>query len=70
MWTLWLVTFANVIGQGGAPQVVTPLATYLTQPECFQAINAIALGLKKVYSENSPPSPGLMMCVPGTLVRK
>jgi hypothetical protein len=68
MWTLWLITFAGA--QGAATPAVTPMATYQAQMDCFQAINAITSGLKKLYSENSPPSPGLMMCVPGALVRK
>lgn len=38
IWTLWLVTFGSVIGQGGAPAIVTEIATYQSQADCNNAI--------------------------------
>jgi hypothetical protein len=70
MWTLWLITFASVVGQGAAPAVVTPLATYQSQPECKTAITQALGSITETYGSKNPPSPGVMFCVPGTLAKR
>lgn len=67
MWTLWLLTFAG--GTGSATPAMNPLATYSTQVECYQGINAIVDSLKKVYGDNYPAI-GALFCVPGTLPKR
>lgn len=70
MWTLWLITYATVIGQGGASPIVTPLATYQTQHDCQVSLEGMYAIIKSEYGPKNPPSPGLGFCVEGTLVRK
>jgi hypothetical protein len=70
MWTLWLVTFGSVIGQGGAPATVTPLATYQSDAECRVAISQTSSGLIAIYGKANTPSPGVFFCVGGALVKR
>jgi hypothetical protein len=71
MWTLWLICYATVMGQGGgAAPAVTPLATYQTQEECYQSIDQVYALMKKEFGMKNPPSPGLMFCVSGKPVGK
>ena len=70
MWTLWLITFGSVIGQGGASPVVTPLATYQSEAECRTSISQIWNGLAEIYGKKNPPTPGTFFCVPGALAKR
>lgn len=70
MWTLWLITFGSVIGQGGAPAAVTPLATYQSDAECRASISQISDGLTATYGKKNTPSQGMFFCVGGAPVKK
>lgn len=70
MWTLWLITLGSIIAQGGAPTVVTPLATYQSAADCQAAISQIWGGLRKTYGKHNTPTPGTFFCVPGTPLKK
>jgi hypothetical protein len=69
MWTLWLITFSGA-AQGAAPAVVTPLAIYQSQSECYGSINQVDDLLRKEYGPNSAPSPGLLFCVSGVPAKR
>ena len=66
VWTLWLITFAN---QGGTP-AVNGMATFPSQKECFQSMDAITDGIKSAYGKTNTPSPGLMICVYGVPIKR
>lgn len=70
MWTLWLVTFGTVVGQGGAPPAVTPLAIYQTDGECKSAIRTVSNGLTEVYGKTNTPVVGVFFCVPGAIAKR
>jgi hypothetical protein len=70
IWTLWLVTFGSVIGQGGAPATVTALATYQSQADCNTAIIQTSNGLVTTYGKTNTPSPGVFFCVSGAPVKR
>lgn len=70
MWTLWLITLGSIIGQGGAPAVITRLATYQSAADCQAAISQVWDGLRKTYGKQNTPSPGTFFCVPGVPFRK
>lgn len=72
VWTLWLVNWSPSVSmnpESNAPAVVTPLATYTTGTECYAAINTIQKQLKDSF-EGVHPAPGMMICVPGTPVKR
>lgn len=60
IWTLWLIVHAP-----NGPAVVTPIATYQTQVECYNSFDQINGMMKKAFGPKNPPSPGLMFCVEG-----
>jgi hypothetical protein len=70
MWTLWLITFGSVIGQGGASPVLTPLATYTSEAECKGAVTQVWNGLTEMYGKKNTPNPGVFICVPGALAKR
>lgn len=70
MFTLWLITFVTVLGQGGATPAVTPMATYQSQEDCELALGQMFDFIKKEYGTKNTPNPGLAFCVRGNLVRK
>jgi hypothetical protein len=70
IWTLWLLTFGSVIGQGGAPATVTELATYQSQADCTNAIIQISNGLTATYGKKNTPNPGVFFCVGGSPVKR
>ena len=65
MWTLWLVTFGSVIGNGGATPVVTAMSVFANEAECDQAISQQWADMTALYGKKNTPSPGLFICVPG-----
>lgn len=72
IWTLWLISWVPSISTAAtaeSPAVVTPLATYPTQTECYTAIDLVREQLKKQW-QTTQPSPGLMICVYGTPIKK
>lgn len=69
MWTLWLITHATVIGQGGAPPVVTPLAIYQTQEECQGSLSQMYELIKSTWGKDAS-SPGMAFCLRGTLAKR
>lgn len=70
MWTLWLVSFGIVVGQGGAPVTVTALAIYKTEAECRASISQIYNGLTETYGKKNTPAPGTFFCVGGAPIPK
>jgi hypothetical protein len=70
MWTLWLVIFGSVIGQGGAPATVTPLSTFPSEAECRASIYEIGNGLAATYGKKNTPNPGVFFCVGGAQVKR
>lgn len=70
IWTLWLITFGSVQGNGGAPVSVVPLATFQNQQECLTSINSVIEQLRVTYTGSTPPTPGIMICVHGVLVKR
>lgn len=70
MWTLWLVTFGVVVGQGGAPPVVTPLAIYQNETECSASIRATWSNLTQTYGKKDTPQIGTFLCVPGAMAKR
>lgn len=67
LWTLWLMTFAP--GTTSASPIITPLATYQTDTECYTSINQIWSGMRTLYGKDAA-GVGTMFCVRGTPVRK
>jgi hypothetical protein len=70
MWTLWLVTFASVIGSGGAPTVVTPMSTFQSEAECRAAIVQVTNILQDSYGKKNTPSPGCLAIRAGRFGQK
>lgn len=71
IWTLWLISFASVIGQGGgAAPAVTALATYSSEAECKGAVVQVWNGLLEMYGKKNTPNPGVFICVPGALAKR
>lgn len=68
IWTLWLLTFAPVTGQGAAQPIITELSTFGSQESCLNGIRLVDQGLRSIYAPtktDSPPSIGVFFCVPG-----
>lgn len=70
IWTLWLITFGAMNGQGGASVALTPLAMYQAEAECRTSIGHISIGLETTYGKANRPSPGIPFCVGGTPVTR
>lgn len=71
MWTLWLITYATVMGQGGGgTPAVTPMAIYQSQEDCQAALSQMFESIKASYGTRNTPNPGLSFCVRGTLAKK
>lgn len=69
MWTLWLITQATVIAQGGATPVVTPLAIYQAQADCQAALSEMYTLIKSTWGKEAS-SPGMAFCLRGTTVNR
>ena len=68
LWTLWLITFGPVTGQGGASVAVTPLAVYQAEAECKSSITHTLGGMEATYGKGT--TPGLLFCVGGTPIKR
>lgn len=70
VWTLWLITYGSLVGQGSGTVVVTPMSSFQYQNDCLTAIQALTAGLNQTYGKKNTPVPGVFFCVFGVPVKR